>query len=256
MIDPRIRQSLIARFPENLVDHLIECYAEQKTNFYLGRMRPTEVEGGRFAEAAFRMLQHAARLPVTLLGTQLDSEATIRNLANLPSTSAPDSIRLHIPRTLRVIYDIRNKRDAAHLADGIDPNLQDSTLVSGTMDWVLAEFVRLAHGVSPDEAFGMVKAIMVRRIPAVEQFGDFLKTLRPSLGPSDRILLLLYHCADAGATATELSGWLKPKQRTNLTRTLAQLEHDKDYIVFANGKFKLTRRGIAAIETKRLVEIE
>jgi hypothetical protein len=101
-----------------------------------------------------------------------------------------------------------------------------------------------------------VKAITIRRIPAVEEFGDFLKTLRPSLGPSDRVLLLLYHCADAGATMAELSNWLKPKQRANLSRTLVQLEHDKDYMVGTKGRYRLTRRGISAIETRHLVEIE
>ncbi|MGA3012181.1 MAG: hypothetical protein ABSD72_18140 [Terracidiphilus sp.] len=256
MNDPAIKSSLIARFPTKLVDELIECYTEQKKNFYLGRMRPNEVEGGRFAEAAFRMLQHAAGLAVTPLGTQLDTEGIIRSLANLAPTSATDSIRLHIPRTLRVIYDIRNKRDAAHLGDGIDPNLQDSSFVSAAIDWVLAEFVRLAKGIPPDKALALVKAITVRRIPAVEEFGGFLKTLRPSLGPSDRILLLLFHCADSGAKANELSGWLKPQQRANLKRTLTQLEHDKDYIVFSGGKYQITRRGIFAIESRQLVEIE
>lgn len=256
MIDPAIKTSLISRFPTGLVDELIECYMEQKRNFYLGRMRPNEVEGGRFAEAAFRMLQHGAGLSVTPLGTQLDTDAIVRTLGNLPSANLNDSIRLHIPRTLRVIYDIRNKRDAAHLADGIDPNLQDSTFVSAAVDWVLAEFVRLAHGVSADKAFALVKAITVRRIPAVEEFGDFLKTLRPSLGPSDRILLLLYHRADSGATTAELSNWLKPSQRANLNRTLTQLEHEKDYIVLSGGNYQLTRRGILAIESKKLIEIE
>jgi hypothetical protein len=254
MIDPSIKGSLIPRFPANLVDELIECYVEQKRNFYLGRMRPNEVEGGRFAEAAFRMLEHAAGLAVTPLGVQLDTLAIARTLEG--RIGAPDSIRFHIPRTLRVIYDIRNKRDAAHLGDGIDPNLQDSSFVSAALDWVLAEFVRLARGVPADKAFALVKAITVRRIPAVEQFGEFLKTLRPSLGPSERILLLLYHRADLGAAAAELSGWLKPTQRSNLNRTLAQLEHDKDYVVFNGGRYLLTRRGIAAIESKKLVEIE
>jgi len=256
MIDPAIKTSLISNFPSKLVDELLECYAEQKKNFYLGRMRPNEVEGGRFAEAAFRMLQHAAGFAVTPLGTQLDTDGLIRSLAMLPSTSANDSVRLHIPRTLRVVYDIRNKRDAAHLADGIDPNLQDSSFVSAAVDWVLAELVRLAHGVSPDRAFALVKAITTRRIPAVEEFGDFLKTLRPSLGPSDRILLLLYHRADSGATAAELTNWLKPSQRANLNRTLTQLQDDKDYIVSSGGKYQLTRRGILAIEAKHLIEIE
>lgn len=254
MLDPAIRQCLTTRFPPNLVDQLTECYVEQKRNYYLGRMRPNEVEGGRFAEAAFRMLQHAAGIPVTPIGTELDTLAISRALEN--TTRAPESVRFHVPRTLRVIYDIRNKRDAAHLGDGIDPNLQDSSLVSGALDWVLAEFIRLAGGLPPDRAYGLVKAITIRRVPAVEQFGNFLKTLRPSLGPSDRTLLLLYHRADPGATITELSSWLKPKQRTNLSRTLAQLEHDKDYIVLIGDRYKITRRGISAIESQHLVEIE
>jgi len=256
MTAPEITTSLAARFPMRLVQELIDCYSEQKKNLYLGRMRPNEVEGGRFAEAAFRMLQHAAGLTITPIGVQLDTENIIRTLAGLPASGYPDSVRIHIPRTLRVIYDIRNKRDAAHLADGIDPNLQDSTLVSASMDWVLAEFVRISGGLPADKAFALVKAITIRKIPAVEPFGDFLKTLRPSLGPSDRILLLLYHCADSGATADELSSWLKPSQRAKLNRTLGQLEHEKDFIVFTGGKYQITRRGILSIETRNLMEVE
>jgi hypothetical protein len=256
VIDRRIKAALTTQFPPPVVNELLECYVEQKKNFYLGRLRPNEVEGGRFAEAAFRLLQHAAGMTVAPLGARLDTERLIIALANVSAGTVPDSVRLHIPRTLRVVYDIRNTRDAAHLGDGIDPNLQDSSLVSAALDWVLAEFIRFAGGLSPAEAYELVRGITVRRVPAVEQFGDFLKTLRPSLGPSERILLLLYHCADMGATATELAGWLKPKQRTNLPRTLSQLEHDKDCIVFAAGKYRLTRRGVSVIESRRLVEIE
>src|SRR5580698_2963027 len=185
MIDPAIKNSLLFRFPNNLVDELIQCYIEQKKNFYLGRMRPNEVEGGRFAEAAFRMLQHAAGFAVTPLGTQLDTDGIIRSLANLPFGSAADSIRLHIPRALRVVYDIRNKRDAAHLADGIDPNLQDVTMVVAVLDWTLAELIRLYHNVSPNDAATMVDMIVARTAPVVQEFQGFLKVLRPNLPAGD-----------------------------------------------------------------------
>jgi hypothetical protein len=133
---------------------------------------------------------------------------------------------------------------------------QDSTLVSAATDWILAEFVRLAGGISADEAFKLVKEIVIRRIPAVEDIDGFLKTLRPSLGPSDRVLLLLFHCADNGATEDQLSNWLKPSQRSNLKRTLKQLEHDKDMSAFVKGKYRITRRGIQEIERRNLIEIE
>jgi hypothetical protein len=256
MISPGVRAALLNRFPERIVDELLQCFAEQRRNFLLGNLRPNEVEGGRFAEAAFRMLEHAGGLAPTPIGTSLDTDGIIRRLAATRVGTVPDAVRLHIPRTLRVIYDIRNNRDAAHLADGIDPNLQDATLVSAASDWVLAEFVRLAGGITPDEAYALVRAITIRRVPAVEDVGGFLKTLRPSLGPGDRVQLLLYRRADNGATHEELAQWLKPAQRQNLRRTLRQLEHDKDLIVCVNGRCKITRRGIQDIEDRNLIEIE
>jgi hypothetical protein len=256
MISPRIRTALLNAFPTKLVDELLECYTEQRRNLLLGNLRPNEVEGGRFAEAAFRMLEHSAGFAITPIGSQLNTEVLIKNLAALPSGRTHDSVRLHIPRTLRVIYDIRNKRDAAHLGDGIDPNLQDSTFISACLDWVLAEFVRIAGVITPDEAYKLVAAITIRRVPAVEDVHGFLKTLRPSLGPSDRILLLLYHCGDTGATLAQLEVWLKPSHRRNLPRTLKNLDHQKDLIVLTEGKYKITRRGIHEIEHKNLVEIE
>jgi hypothetical protein len=129
------------------------------------------VEGGRFCEAAFRVLEELAKRTITPLGKQLDSEKLVNALANLSAASFPDSIRLHIPRSLRVVYDIRNKRDAAHLADGIDPNLQDATLVVSILDWVLAEIIRLVHNVSPNEARRLVESIVSRTAPIVQDWG-------------------------------------------------------------------------------------
>ncbi len=61
----------------------------------------------------------------------------------------------------------RRRRDAAHLADGIDANLQDATLVA-VLDWVLAELVRLHHGVGAGEAHGIVEDLVTRRAPVIQ----------------------------------------------------------------------------------------
>src|SRR6202167_5186796 len=125
----KIQAQLSAYLLPKLVDEVLEAHAEAKKNFYLGGLRLSEVEGGRFCEAVFRILEHATTGTGTPLGGQLATDRLIGRLAQMPATSAPESIRLHIPRALRVVYDIRNKRDAAHLVDGIDPNLQDVTMV-------------------------------------------------------------------------------------------------------------------------------
>src|SRR5438132_13395238 len=100
-----VRAGLVAHLDPHLVDELVEAYDEAKRNFYLGGHRLSEVEGGRFCEAAYRLLQSAAGLAVTPLGTQLDADRTVRDLQQLPRTAAPDSVRLHVPRALRLVYD-------------------------------------------------------------------------------------------------------------------------------------------------------
>src|SRR5512133_1786920 len=125
-----IRASLVAAYDPVLVDELLAAYEEAKRNYYLGGLRLSEVEGGRFAEAAFRMLQQETTGKYTPLGKQLPrTDTLIDDLEQLPSAKHPEAVSSHIPRSLRLVYDIRSKRHVAHLADGNDPKLQDATLV-------------------------------------------------------------------------------------------------------------------------------
>lgn len=248
-----IEAQLATRISSKLVAELLNSYEDAKRNFYLGGLRLSAVEGGRFCEAAFRVLEELTGRPVTPLGKQLDTEKLINTLSNLNSASFPDAVRLHIPRSLRVVYDIRNKRDAAHLADEIDPNLQDATLVISALDWVLAEFIRLAHNVSPNEASRLVDSIVARAAPMVQEFDGFLKILSPSLGASDFALVLLYHREAAGATFDEIKRWVRPKMRANLNRTLDGLVNAKDLVHFDGTRYKITRLGEQDVEKRKLI---
>ena len=64
-----------------------EPHPEAKRNLYLGGLRLSEVEGGRFCEAAFRLLEHVTQGSFTPLGTQLNTDQTIQKLENLPKGS-------------------------------------------------------------------------------------------------------------------------------------------------------------------------
>lgn len=252
-----IRRSFETKFDEKLVAQLLETYIEVKRQYYLNHLRPNEVEGGRFAEAVFRILESVTkgRNSYTPIGIQIKHfEKQCEDLRNLPPAQFNDSIRLHLPRTLRLVYDIRNKRDAAHLGDGIDPNIQDATFVIGCCDWVMAELVRIFHSVKPEEAHRIIDSLVERKCPAVQSFAGFLKTLNPRLGPSDRLVLLLYERGEEGATAAELESWLKPAQRNNLGRTLQALEHEKDLIILRGGRYYITRRGQLQAEQRKLLE--
>lgn len=250
-----IQAALTKVSDSKLIARLLEAYIETKRNYYLGNLRPSEVEGGRFCEAAFRMLQQRTTKKFTSLGQQLNTEKVILDLGNIPANSQPESIRLNIPRALRVVYDIRNKRDAAHLADGIDPNLQDATLVVSVLDWVLAEFVRLDCAASPNEAQRIIEGLVTRRVPAIQNFKGFLKVLNPSLSASNCLLLLLYARGAEGATHDELKNWVRPKMKANLQRTLSSLVNNQAYIHFDGVRYLITEAGIREVERKKLYQV-
>jgi hypothetical protein len=241
-----------AHFPDKLVDELLSAYQDAKHNFFLGGLRLSAVEGGRFCEAAMRLLEHVTTGKSTALGRMLDSEKLIVSLSNYTPAQFGDSIRLHIPRAIRVVYDVRNKRDAAHLADDIDPNLQDATLVISNLDWILAEFIRLYHNVSANEATKIIEGIVTRKVPIIESFDGFLKVLNPSLKVSGYVLVLLYERGDAGASFSELEKWVRPSMRSNLRRTLNGMVDDAMLHENDAGTFILTKLGRQEVETRNL----
>jgi hypothetical protein len=188
------------------------------------------------------------------VGKQLDTEALIRTLSNLSASVAPDAIRLHIPRALRVVYDIRNKRDAAHLADGIDPNFQDATLVIGILDWVMSEFIRLFHNVSANEAHKIIESLVTRQPPVIQDFGDHPKVLKPNLSASEHALVLLYRQGPQGATFLKLVDWVRPAMRPNLRRTLTRLVDERDLLHFDGSVYRITRLGELYVEQNGLLD--
>lgn len=250
-LDVRVRQGFIAAaVPTDLVDEVLNAFAEAKRRFYRDDLRPSEIEGGRFSEAVFRILQWATTQTYTSIGKTLPSVPTL--IDTLEKAQGTDSVRLHIPRTLRLIYDVRNKRDVAHLADGIDPNQQDASLVVRNMEWVLAELVRLFHSVSPTEAHGMIADLVSKDVPLIQVFDGFPRVLK-QLRASDHLLVLLYWRGSDGATFEELQAWVRLVMRANLRRTLSTLDK-KDLLHLQGDKYLLTHLGESDVEKRRLLE--
>ncbi|MEU6823377.1 hypothetical protein ABZ921_22310 [Streptomyces atriruber] len=249
-----VRDVLTARHAEKLVDELLAAYEEAKRNYYLGGHRLSAVEGGRFCEAAYRLLEEASKGTYTPLGAQLRTEDLANWLAKQAPKGLSRSIKLYIPRALRIVYDIRNNRDAAHLADGIDPNLQDATLVVHVLDWVTAEFVRLSNGTSPEHSRAMVEGIVTRKVPMVQDFGTFPKLLMPGIRAGDHVLMLLYHKGAHGVTYADLYQWVPTVMRSNLRRTLRTLE-EKALVHQGEGVVHITYAGESLIEARGLLEV-
>jgi len=251
-LDARVRQGFAAAgMPSELVDEVMAAFTEAKRRFYRDDLRPSEIEGARFSEAVFRVMEWAATQAYTPLGKDLPKVPTLMGKLE-QATSAPESVRFHIPRTLRLIYDVRNKRDVAHLADGIDPNQQDATLVVRNMEWVLAELVRLYHSLPAKEAHALIVDLVSKDVPLVQVFDGFPRVLK-ALKASDHQLVLLYWRGAAGANFEELHAWARASMRANLRRTLKALD-DKDLVHLQGNTYILTHLGESDVEKRKLLE--
>lgn len=239
-----------AGMPPAIVTELLASFVEAKRRFYRDDLRPNAVEGGRFSEAVFRILEWATGDGWTPINKTLRSVDSLLNA--LANTDGNDSIRLHIPRTLRLIYDIRNKRDAAHLADNIDPNQQDASLVVACMDWVLAELVRLYHNVSAAEAHRIISDLVSKEVPILQVFQGFPRILK-ALKASDYCLVLLYWRGADGASMDELARWVRPSMRKNLRRTVSALD-ESNLVHLDKTRVYLTRSGELDVESRKLLE--
>lgn len=251
-LDGRVEEGFIAAgIPAELVKELLEAFAEAKRRFYRADLRPSEIEGARFSEAVFRILEWSTMQRYTPLGENLPKVPTLMGKLE-QATAAIESVRFHIPRTLRLIYDVRNKRDVAHLGDGIDPNQQDATMVVRNMEWVLAELVRLYHNVSATEAHGIIVDLVSKEVPLIQVFDGFPRVLK-QLRASDHVLALLYWRGAEGATFAELRSWVRTTMRANLKRTLNALDAG-DLVHLNVDRYVLTHLGERDVEQRKLLE--
>ncbi|UKD51324.1 hypothetical protein L3Q65_25695 [Amycolatopsis sp. FU40] len=248
------RKVLEDTYELNLVYELLDAYGEAKRNYLLGGHRLSEVEGGRFCEAAYRILESMTIGRFTPIDGILNTEKVARKLGDLPLGSHPKSVRIYLPRALRVVYDIRNSRDAAHLADGIDPNVQDATLVVSVLDWVVAELIRLSGKVSADRAQLLVDELVTRKYPSVQVFRDKPRVIRADLKAGEVVLVLLYHAGSAGSSFRELKEWVSSTMAKNLKRTVDVLD-GKALVHRSDGHVFITRAGENAVEGGRLLDL-
>jgi hypothetical protein len=252
----KVRAGLIANgLPAELADEVLDQYVETKRRYYLSDHRPTAVEGGRFCEAVTRVLEHELFGKYTKLGKSLPGLDDKRLTSFRQAQSQHESLRVHLPKALYLVYGIRNQRDAAHLGDGIDPNLQDATIVVGVLDWIMAELVRIYHTVSPDEAHAIITDLVTREVPVIEEI-DGQPVCSKDLGVGDRALIFLYRAGrDQGLDIPELQRQMRHDNKGNLTKAIKRLD-EKGLVLLhpTTKKAHITSKGMTDVESRKLLQ--
>jgi len=221
-LQPDLESHLSALLPDKLARGLSSQYLRLKKRAWTG-----DHEGVQ--EAAGKVAEHCLRAALHMAGQAVDLDKEIRNVAaqcsameQLPKASAPDSIRLVVPRAINLLYTLRNKRLGGHTVSEVDPSEMDALLAERLADWLVAELYRIGHATDLDQARALVSSLVSRRVPLVFSEEGFRRVLRADLAPEDELLLLLY-ASPEGATISNLARWSQIP-RSTVERHIKRLE--------------------------------
>jgi len=246
-----------SNLPKSLRDELVACYQAIVTNFSEGRWEPAELNGGKFCEVVYSIVLGALNgsFP-TRASKPANMVDACKALESIPSSSnGARSLRILIPRLLPFLYEIRNNRGVGHVGGEVSPNAADSANVLSATSWVMAELVRIFHGMELKEAQALVNALVNRRHPLVWSIDDLKRVLDPSLKKSEQVLVLLY--SEAGWLDVEvLRSWVEYANKTQFKSKILSALHKSREIEFdqKGGRVQITPKGLVEVE-KRLMPI-
>src|SRR4051812_18445095 len=116
MIDP---SRVLAALPQGLRDELFSSYQKIMSNYLERRWEPSELNGGKFCEAAYSIINGAVKgsfpMKASKPSNMMLACQTIEREPADPNRVGDRSLRLLIPRLLPVLYEIRNNRGVGHL---------------------------------------------------------------------------------------------------------------------------------------------
>lgn len=236
-----IKSELAKYIDTTIVDRILEHYRALKAAYQLQDWEKCLIRSGKFSEAVMQAI-HFLRTGEVIRRISLEAEIN----DTLKETSLPDSIRLLIPRAIRVLYDHRSQRGGAHTYP-FSPNAMDSILVSSTADWILGELIRLYYTADPDRALAIVKALTSKTIPFVEYINGDYVVLRQNAPAREQIELILYSRYPNRTTPTQLKGWITDHPARSTATSLQWMEKAK--LVHRNNEgVVLTTLGVHKVE--------
>jgi len=143
-----------------------------------------------------------------------------------------ESYRIHIPRVLVAMYNIRNKRGVGHLGGDVNPNSSDSSLLVACADWIMAELFRIHYQCPLDEAQEIVNALVQRRLNLVHKIGKIKRVLLHSLSQRNQTILLLSSVYPDKVTTDELVQWIEPSNKSRYRNEVLRPLHKERLIEY------------------------
>lgn len=232
--------------PSDITAALETDYAELAGRFARGDWGAASLNGGRMAESLFRYLEWRSSGEYTPIGTQIrNRDATLNRIEQ--DTSLEDGVRFQLRRIADLLFDVRNKRDVAHLGTDVDVREMDSRLVLRLASWAVGEVVRVHSQLPTHEIQALLDRLAATHSPLVEEIDGELVVLATELDAPKRALAGLYSQYPEEVELGSLRAACKYGNVTRFRKYLERLAKDALVHQTANG-YVLTRKGVAWVE--------
>jgi hypothetical protein len=159
-------------------------------------------------------------------------------------TALPEGLRICGARIARSIYTLRNKRNIAHKNE-VDPNTYDLAFAHQGAAWVMAELVRVAKGISMQEAGILIELLQTPVGTLVEEI-DGTRTVHADVSVSDELLILLHSHYPERVPVSQLTRSLARRSVSTVRNRIRDLYAQKLADGDAKLGYRLTRAGHAA----------
>jgi hypothetical protein len=233
--------------PSEIVTNLLDEYLDIKQNLAFRRFRPSELNGGRFAECVLRLIQHLDNPPYTPFGTSLcNSNAIIQHVRK--NSTLHESVRSLIPGLARILLDVRNRRDVAHVGGDVSPNYPDALLIAYNADWILTEILRLYYNCSIDTARKIAESINETSIPIIADVDGFIRVQNTKLDFRSRTLAILYSKKPNKVRDAALVKWTRYSNPSTFKKDILCKLDAEALIHYENGLCALLPKGIVYVE--------
>lgn len=242
----QLEARLIQNLPKEVIVSLLNEYQNIKQQFVLKKFRPTELNAARFSESVLRLLEYLDTGSFTPFGQSLRSINIINRVGN--NVTLSESIRFFIPQLIKVLLDVRNRRDVAHTGGEVNPNYSDSLLVTHCTDWILIEIIRNYDTNDIELAKQIVTSINETKIPIIAEVDGYVRIQNTGLKADQKTLLILYHRQPEKIKDVDLAKWI---QYSNISRYRTQLLknlHKEALIHYLNNYCVLLPKGIQYVE--------
>ncbi len=245
----RVESILMTRYGNEITEKLLDSYREIEENYVLQKWKSSELDAGHFVESVRRILEFE------LFGTFTPFSSKLANfndgeLKKYENAKGDESFRMLIPRTLKSIFNIRNKRGVGHVGS-ISPNKMDATLIFYSVKWVLAEIIRLTSGIAIKETQEIIDAIAERNIDVLWKGENCQRILNSKISAKNQVLILLFD--ESPKKAEDMRLIIEYQNKPNFLKLVLKPLHKLRFIEYNENDQKCWITPLGKVEAEKLI---